>query len=826
MYKKFFFAAAIIILFDSCYLFFKQFSSGVYSHLSWKCWLISIVLLLISFLPLSSITFKAAGRRLYEYIIKFYYFHFINLRFFASFLLIIAAGIFFRLYRLDYFPWGSEGLLLDSSYFGQYAFKILDGEPYTPIGCGYCGYHDTLPFYLYAMFFSIFGPTVTVLKCETVFIGFVNAVLVFFTIKAILRTCIMRSESNENSGNDYNTVLIALAGMGLYLFSAVDTVLNYSAFHATITTPIALGGFLSLVWAFNKRTYFSFCFTGLLFGLLLSSSYYFLPTAPAFIVVIAYYPISNFFGRFKSVPSARTAYSKGDGSCVKTSLSSTLLQVGMFFLGTLFTVLPKILYLFYNYSDYFFRTFVVTNMDGMAREHNLVAILNNLVLKLSSPFTYDTIKLMFFEGTRGKFMLANCSIPIFDKLVTPVFFLGLIYSFARIKSERYLFLICYLFFTIVHCIISFPIDYRFIPFMPFLYIFFAIGLNLISKLLKYRKIFYILAGIYLLVIVSFNVKNYYTGMGMKPLESFYHVKNTVLGRYLQKSFLDKRVYICLADCVWIAKFSTYNYRERDIDRPTDGIADRTVKKWKGCDGYTYNKIMSNISQIITDNINSEKDILFVFDDAICNEEIVSYFESVLNRKSPPLNIYSKSCRKNLLFSTVEIKKEELGSIDVASMVPQYTGKRYKALKDVHPKKMVSGLKGKYYNDIEFSKVEDTRVDKVIYFNWGPDSPLPSIKQDYFSIEWNGYVRVDIDDVYWFFTKSDDGSRLWIDDDLIIDNWNPPHVSDELSVPVFLEKGLHKIKFKYFESEGYASVRLAWASDRLTKQYQRFYTLEE
>ena len=107
------------------------------------------------------------------------------------------------------------------------------------------------------------------------------------------------------------------------------------------------------------------------------------------------------------------------------------------------------------------------------------------------------------------------------------------------------------------------------------------------------------------------------------------------------------------------------------------------------------------------------------------------------------------------------------------------------------------------------------MDKSINFNWNEGSPLPSIKPDYFSVEWNGYIRADIDDVYCFFTISDDGIRLWIDDDLIIDNWNP-HVSDEFSEPIFLENGLHKIKLQYFESEGLASVSLAWASEHIYK----------
>ncbi len=787
MYKKFLFASAITLLLLSARLFNKYFSTGVYSHFSWKFWLISIVLLLIAFLPLSSITFKSIGRRLYESVQKFFYFHFINRWFLVSFLLIIATGLFFRLYKLDCFPWGLEGLLYDSAGAVEYALKILDGEPYAPIGWHLGGFLDTLSLYYHALFFLILGPALSTLRYGMVFMGFVNAVLVFFAIKAIL--------DNEHSKSSPNIALMALAGMGLYLFSSVDTVLNYSGFEGTITTPIVMACFLSLNLAFQRNSSFYFCLAGALFGLLLISSKYFITTAPAFIIVILYHAISSLFGWFKS---------KNDGWYVK---------IGIFFLGTLFVILPKLLDLFYCYSSYFNRILTVAGADTPAKQQSITNIFNSIVSRLFSVSAFDTFSVMFFCNFSYKYPLSSSNIAIIDKFVIAIFFLGIIYSLARIKSKRYLFLVCYLCFTIALCILTEPYDYRFIPFMPFVYILSSIGLNLIGKLLKYRKIFYILAGIYLVAIVSFNIKNYYMGMGIKPLVIDYHVKNAVLGKYLQNNFLNKNVYVSLGDFGWVIRFLTCNVSEKDINKPTDGMPVRWFSK--KCADYTCKKILSNISHIITDNRNTDRDVLFIFDDADCNEEIMSHLETILNKKRNSFNIYSKSCKQDFLFFTVEIKKEELSSINIASVVPQYTGKRYEAQRDIQPEKMVEGLIGKYCSGINCERLEITKVNKNIDFNWHAGSPCPSIKPDYFSVEWNGFVRAEVDEVYWFFTTSDDGIRLWIDEDLIIDNWNPS-VSDEICEPVFLEKGLHKIKLQYFESEGVASVSLAWASEHIYK----------
>ena len=65
---------------------------------------------------------------------------------------------------------------------------------------------------------------------------------------------------------------------------------------------------------------------------------------------------------------------------------------------------------------------------------------------------------------------------------------------------------------------------------------------------------------------------------------------------------------------------------------------------------------------------------------------------------------------------------------------------------------------------------------------------------------NGYINVPSDGIYAFYTYSDDGSELWIDDELVVDNGGP-HSSMERSGSIALRKGLHKIAVRYFDSNG-------------------------
>jgi len=75
-----------------------------------------------------------------------------------------------------------------------------------------------------------------------------------------------------------------------------------------------------------------------------------------------------------------------------------------------------------------------------------------------------------------------------------------------------------------------------------------------------------------------------------------------------------------------------------------------------------------------------------------------------------------------------------------------------------------------------------------------------LRKDKFAFEFTGYIRIDRDDVYTFFTQSDDGSKLFIDDEEIVNN-DGDHGVEERSGKAALRKGFHKIKVLYFDSGG-------------------------
>ena len=81
------------------------------------------------------------------------------------------------------------------------------------------------------------------------------------------------------------------------------------------------------------------------------------------------------------------------------------------------------------------------------------------------------------------------------------------------------------------------------------------------------------------------------------------------------------------------------------------------------------------------------------------------------------------------------------------------------------------------------------------------------RTDKFAFEFTGYIKIDKDAIYTFFTDSDDGSMLYIDDEEIVNN-DGDHGSVEKNGKAALKKGYHKIKVLYFDSGGGNSLKVS------------------
>ena len=101
-------------------------------------------------------------------------------------------------------------------------------------------------------------------------------------------------------------------------------------------------------------------------------------------------------------------------------------------------------------------------------------------------------------------------------------------------------------------------------------------------------------------------------------------------------------------------------------------------------------------------------------------------------------------------------------------------------------------------------IEEEPIDQVIFNNFSIDLD----KKENFGHTFTGYIAINEQGTYHFETTSDDGSRLLINDELVVDN-DGLHSKTSKSGFVHLDKEMHKIVVEYFERGGQELLEVNW-----------------
>lgn len=124
----------------------------------------------------------------------------------------------------------------------------------------------------------------------------------------------------------------------------------------------------------------------------------------------------------------------------------------------------------------------------------------------------------------------------------------------------------------------------------------------------------------------------------------------------------------------------------------------------------------------------------------------------------------------------------------------------------------TGLSAEYYDNADFTGSVLRRLDPQIDFNWGLSGPATSISGDTFSVRWSGQLEPSYTETYRFTANTDDGVRLWVNGQLIIDSWSNRFLATDTSGAIPLTAGARvSVKMEYYENFGFASARLSWSS---------------
>ena len=137
---------------------------------------------------------------------------------------------------------------------------------------------------------------------------------------------------------------------------------------------------------------------------------------------------------------------------------------------------------------------------------------------------------------------------------------------------------------------------------------------------------------------------------------------------------------------------------------------------------------------------------------------------------------------------------------------------YIAVGDILP-----GLNGEYYDDPDFQGTLLRRRDPNINFDWGGGSPDPTMGNDLFTVRWTGQVEPPSSGTYTFYTRTDDGVRLWVNGTQLVNQWVDQGVTEH-SGSIALQGGTrYNIVMEYFENGGQAVAQLLWESAGVPKQ---------
>ena len=139
----------------------------------------------------------------------------------------------------------------------------------------------------------------------------------------------------------------------------------------------------------------------------------------------------------------------------------------------------------------------------------------------------------------------------------------------------------------------------------------------------------------------------------------------------------------------------------------------------------------------------------------------------------------------------------------------------------------TGLTGQYYNDPStmayppnpgFTTLALIRNDATVNFDWGTNAPDPAVTPDNFTVRWTGQILAPVTGSYTFSTVSDDGVRLWIGGNQVINDWTDHAATTDTSAAVALTAGQkYDVKMEYFEHGGYASAKLLWSYGSVSQQ---------
>jgi beta-glucosidase len=124
-----------------------------------------------------------------------------------------------------------------------------------------------------------------------------------------------------------------------------------------------------------------------------------------------------------------------------------------------------------------------------------------------------------------------------------------------------------------------------------------------------------------------------------------------------------------------------------------------------------------------------------------------------------------------------------------------------------------GLTAQYFNGIEFGNNPTLqRIDKTINFHWTISTPDQAINPEFFCAKWTGNIRAPKSGTYKIGLSGNDGFKLYINNQLIINNWDKQSFHTSLVDYNFTAGNNYPIRVEFKEPNGNSTIKLIWNLD--------------
>jgi hypothetical protein len=133
----------------------------------------------------------------------------------------------------------------------------------------------------------------------------------------------------------------------------------------------------------------------------------------------------------------------------------------------------------------------------------------------------------------------------------------------------------------------------------------------------------------------------------------------------------------------------------------------------------------------------------------------------------------------------------------------------------------TGLRGEYFDTmVNFAAPGTpilTRTDAQVSFDWGSGAPHASMGVETFSVRWTGQLQPRLTGTDSFYTYSDDGVRLWIDGQPLVNNWTDHGPAENAGQIALVAGQLYDLRMEFYENGGGAVAMLSWSATGLSKE---------